>query len=81
MSYLILVEGESDCWSLWYHGFPALGIPGSSNVKCLAAEHVLGFDRIVIVSEPDIAGQKFPLAIAARLREIGYAGRDRKSVV
>ena len=25
--YLVLVEGESDCWTLWYQGFPALGIP------------------------------------------------------
>jgi hypothetical protein len=74
-AYLILVEGESDCWTLWHHGYPALGIPGSSNVKCLAAEHVAGFDRIVIVSEPDVAGQKFPAALSARLREIGFAGR------
>lgn len=75
MAYLIVVEGESDCWTLWHHGYPALGIPGSSNVKCLAAEHVLGFDRIVLISEPDVAGQRFPLAVAARLREVGYAGR------
>ena len=24
---LVLVEGESDCWTLWYQGFPALGLP------------------------------------------------------
>ena len=22
---LIVVEGESDCWTLWHHGLPALG--------------------------------------------------------
>src|SRR5260370_180288 len=27
--YLVLVEGESDCWTLWYHQFPALGLPGA----------------------------------------------------
>jgi putative DNA primase/helicase len=27
--YLVLVEGESDCWTLWYQGFPALGLPGA----------------------------------------------------
>src|SRR5262249_54563440 len=31
--FLILVEGESDCWTLWHHGLPALGIPGESAVK------------------------------------------------
>jgi hypothetical protein len=26
--YVILVEGESDCHTLWYYGFPALGVRG-----------------------------------------------------
>lgn len=25
---VLLVEGESDCWTAWHHGIPALGIPG-----------------------------------------------------
>jgi hypothetical protein len=24
--FLILVEGESDCWTLWHHGLPAPGV-------------------------------------------------------
>jgi putative DNA primase/helicase len=28
--YVVLVEGESDCHTLWYHEIPALGIPGAS---------------------------------------------------
>src|SRR5438876_12119649 len=28
--FIVLVEGESDCWALWHHGIPALGIPGAS---------------------------------------------------
>src|SRR5258708_37081263 len=27
--HLVLVEGESDCWTLWYQGFPALVLTGS----------------------------------------------------
>src|SRR5262249_13352709 len=27
--YAVLVEGESDCHTLWLHGFPALGLPGN----------------------------------------------------
>ena len=28
IGFVILVEGESDQWTLRYHGFPSLGIPG-----------------------------------------------------
>jgi putative DNA primase/helicase len=31
--YVILVEGESDAQTLWYHGIVALGIPGANNWK------------------------------------------------
>ena len=27
--FLVLVEGESDCWTLWFHNFPCLGLPGA----------------------------------------------------
>lgn len=30
-NFRILVEGESDCQTLWFHDFPALGIPGACN--------------------------------------------------
>lgn len=75
LNYLIIVEGESDSWALWHADYPAIGIPGSSNVKCLALPHVTGFDRIVIVSEPDVAGAKFPATVADHLRDLGYSGR------
>ena len=28
---VVLVEGESDCHTLWLHDFPALGLPGAGN--------------------------------------------------
>src|SRR6516162_10769088 len=33
--YLILVEGESDCWTLWHHNFPALGVPGANALAAI----------------------------------------------
>lgn len=72
---LLIVEGESDCWSLWYAGYAALGIPGASNVRPLLAEHVEDFERIIVVSEPDSAGAKFPALVSDRLHEVGFAGR------
>lgn len=37
--YAVLVEGESDCHTLWHHDVEALGIPGASNFKEEWAEH------------------------------------------
>jgi hypothetical protein len=31
--FMVLVEGESDAQTLWYHGIPAFGIPGANNWK------------------------------------------------
>ena len=31
IGHVVLVEGESDCHTLWYHGIPALGLPGAAN--------------------------------------------------
>lgn len=73
-NFLILVEGETDAWTLWYHGYPALGLPGATNVKCLRAEHIAGFERIIVVAEPDGAGQKFPMLIAEHLRALNFGG-------
>lgn len=67
---LILVEGESDSWSLWLHDYPALGIPGADAVKVLRAEEVVGFDTIYIWRDADGAGAKFVTRMAARLAEI-----------
>src|SRR5436305_407339 len=55
--YLILVEGESDCWALWRHGFPALGLPGAGTARCLNAADLAGLDRIYVHHEPDRGGR------------------------
>jgi MarR family len=54
--YVVLVEGESDCHTLWFHEIPALGIPGASNWKDEWASHLDGIDKVYAVIEADQGG-------------------------
>ena len=72
--HLIVPEGESDAWTLWYHGFPALSIPGAQMVKCLQPEHVAKIRKLFVVREPDAGGSAFISAVLARLTNIGWSG-------
>jgi hypothetical protein len=57
-SAIALVEGESDCHTLWYHGLPALGIPGAATWnEERDAPHFEGFDTIYVVLEADAGGE------------------------
>lgn len=71
---LVIVEGESDRWTLEAHGIPALGVPGATMTNCIAADDAAGIERIYVIREPDDAGEKFVTAVAERLREIGFTG-------
>src|SRR5262249_49495758 len=72
--YLILVEGESDCWTLWQHGYPALGLPGAAMYTCLKCEYLDGIDRIYVLQEPDKAGSALPGSVGTHLAGLGYTG-------
>jgi hypothetical protein len=63
--YVVLVEGESDAQTLWYHGIPALGIPGASNWKPEFAEHLEGVETVYAVIEPDQGGDTLRQSLAA----------------
>ena len=54
--YVIFVEGESDCHTLWYHEIPALGIPGATNWRDGWATNLDGIEKIYAVIEPDQGG-------------------------
>ena len=57
--YVVLVEGESDCHTLWHHGLPAVGIPGANNWKePRDARHLEEIADIVVVVEPDRGGER-----------------------
>lgn len=79
--YVILVEGESDCHTLWHHGVEALGIPGASNWKAEWARHLDGVEKVYAVIEPDAGGETFREKLTAspdlrdrlRLVELGKA--------
>jgi hypothetical protein len=76
--YRVLVEGESDCWTLWHHGFPALGLPGSDTVaRTLAQGHVFGVKVLHVVREPDGGGSEFVRAVALKLAEMRWDGELR----
>jgi hypothetical protein len=57
--YVLLVEGESDAQTAWFHGYPALGVPGASNFRNEWSEHLEGIEKIYPVVEPDNAGEQF----------------------
>jgi hypothetical protein len=73
--FLILVEGESDCWALWHHGLPALGIPGANAVRTLEKEHVEGVPTVYVHREPDNGGTAFVEGVRRRLPELGFDGK------
>ncbi len=73
---LILVEGETDALSIWFHSLnlAALGLPGASMAKTLEAKYLDGIKRIFIHREPDRAGGSFVSGVASRLCELEFAG-------
>lgn len=73
--YLVISEGESDCWTLWHHGFPALGIPGAKMADKLNVEHVAQVERIYVIREPDSGGAAFIVGVAKRLLALRWRGR------
>ena len=69
----ILVEGESDTQSLWYMGFPALGIAGASMFKPEQAEVLQGL-KLYIHKEPDQGGETFTKKLFKGLKDGGFTG-------
>lgn len=72
---VFLVEGESDCWTLWFHGQDAIGLPGATMQGKLQPEHVVGIPRLVIVRETDRAGAEFARRTGERLESFEAAER------
>jgi hypothetical protein len=73
--FLILVEGESDCWALWHHNLPALGLPGANTAKTLLREHVEAVETIYVHREPDRSGTAFVQGVRERLAALGFTGK------
>lgn len=71
---VILVEGESDTQTLWYMGFPAMGVPGASNFR---KDHtaILHGLTVFLHVEPDQGGQTFKRTVCKQLDETGFEGK------
>jgi hypothetical protein len=55
---VVLVEGESDCHTLWSHDIAALGVPGAANWhEDRDARHLEGIETIYVVLEADRGGE------------------------
>jgi hypothetical protein len=52
--WVLLVEGESDCWTLWHYRLPALGIPGKSTWRHDWSTYLDGLTAY-LWQEPDAA--------------------------
>jgi putative DNA primase/helicase len=73
--YLVLVEGESDCWTLWYQGFPALGLPGAEMARTLEESMLIGIDRLYLMQEPDAGGTAFVNQLTRKLEAWQWPGK------
>jgi hypothetical protein len=66
-----IVEGESDCHTLWHVGFPALGLPGAGTWReDRDAPTFDGIDPIYVAIEPDRGGESVMQWLArSKIRE------------
>ena len=74
---LLIVEGESDCWTLCDEGFPTLGIPGATAANVLESEHLEGIEKVYVFQEPDNGGAVFVRGVSERLSDLGFSGAVR----
>jgi len=73
--YTILVEGESDSQTLWFLGYPALGVPGASTFKPEWVKDLQEIETVYIHKEPDRGGQTFFEKVTEALKDAGYKGK------
>ncbi len=71
--YVVLVEGESDTWTLAYHGVPVLSLPGATATACLEREHLAGVSTVYLSHEGDAAAETFVAKLSDRVRSFGEA--------
>jgi hypothetical protein len=69
----LLAEGESDTQTLWFLGFPALGVPGSKTFKEEWTEKLAGL-KLYLHIEPDEGGKNFRNLTKETLRNGGFKG-------
>jgi len=74
--WALVVEGESDCWTAWQHGFPAIGVPGANSAgNTIDAEVLQDVDRIWVVQEPDAGGAAFVKGVTQAIERANWRGQ------
>jgi hypothetical protein len=78
---VIIVEGESDCHTLWQNSIAAFGVPGAGAWKREWGSYLDGIEQVFVVQEPDRGGADFVRNIAKkspglvqRIRVIRFEG-------
>ena len=69
--YIVVVEGESDCHTLWQHDIPAIGVPGTQVFRkewCRYLENLI----LYLFREPDRGGDVFSTTIINNLKEAHF---------
>jgi hypothetical protein len=66
---VVLVEGETDAWTLWHHCIPALGVPGASTWKERFRHYLDGLE-VYAWREPDDGGDNFLQAVGRDLPDV-----------
>jgi hypothetical protein len=82
VGYVVIVEGESDAWTLIHHGHPVVALPGASMWS--DEEHASKFDGIetvFVVAEPDQGGETLlgklrASSLRPRLRIVALPTKD-----
>lgn len=72
---IVIVEGETDCVTLWQNGYNAIGIPGASNLKCLDPKCLADFEEVYVWQETDVAGEKFAASMSRHLKASGITAK------
>lgn len=73
----ILVEGESDCLTLWKHGYPALGAPGADTLTFANARYLLNLERLYVIDEQDKGAEQFIPSLTQHLAAAEWQGELR----
>jgi len=60
--WVLILEGETDCWTCWFHGIPAIGAPGKSIWPPAWGDYLKGLE-VYVWQEPE--AEDFTLRVLA----------------
>jgi hypothetical protein len=65
----LIVEGESDCWTAWFHNIPALGAPGKGIWPTAWCDYIKGIE-VYVWQEPE--AEDFVLRVLESAPDLRY---------